>query len=230
MVLAAFGDIHGNWPALEAALAAIDDAGIRTIVCTGDLVAGYPFPNEGIDCLDLRNIATVQGGYDRLTASLVRSGGRTMKRASESAALAMRWTYDQLSSANVEYLRALPRVQRITIDGIDVYVSHGAPDAVNDGFGEDTNPQRFERFRESARADIVVGGNTHTTFDRQVEDVLFVNPGSLGCDERGAVYAVISTEQEPWTVEYQIAEYDRDAVNDAVQHAGLPPAHESTVQ
>lgn len=215
---------------MEAALADIDDAGIRTIVCTGDVVAGYPYPNEVIDCLGGRSIATVQGSQDRLTASLVRSHGRTMKRASEDAAAAMRWTYDHLSSANIEYLRALPHVQRITIDSVDVFVCHGAPDAVNDGMGEDTNAHRFERYRESARADIIIGGNTHETFDRLIEGTLFVNPGSLGCDERGAVYAVVSTEEEPWTVEYRFARYDRKAVDDAVLGAGLPPAASSTVQ
>ncbi len=229
MVLAAFGDIHGNWPALEAALAAIDNAGIRTIVCTGDAVAGYPFPNEVVDCLDVRNITTVQGTQDKLTASLVRSGGQTMKRASEDAAKAMRWTYDQLSSANVEYLRALPRTQCITIDGVDLYVCHGAPDAVNRGIGEDTSDDQFNRYRESARADIVISGNTHQPFHRQFEDTLFVNPGSVGCDERGAVYAVVSTEAVPWTVEYCFADYDRVAVDDAVRRAGLPPAGQSTV-
>jgi putative phosphoesterase len=222
MVLATFGDIHGNWPALEAAIAEIDDAGIRTIACTGDLVAGYPYPNEVIDFLERRNLTTVQGSQDRMTASLVRSGGQTMKRASEDDAAAMRWTYNQLTSENVEYLRALPRVQRITIDGVDVYVGHGAPDAVNDGIGEDTNAQRLERYRESARADIVIGGNTHQSFHRLVEDTLFVNPGSLGSDERGAVYAVVSTEQNPWTVEYRVAAYDREAVEEAVRNAGLP--------
>jgi len=230
MVIAAFGDIHGNSPALEAALAEIDDAGIRTIVCTGDLVAGYPFPNEVVDCLNQRNITTVQGLYDRLTASLVRSGGQTLKRASEDAASAMRWTYDQLSSANVEYLRALPRVQRITVDGLDVYVSHGAPNAVNDSIGEKTSDQRFERYRESARADIVIGGNTHSTFDRLVEDTLFVNPGSLGCDERGAAYAIVSTEHQPWTVEYRFVEYNREVVDDAVRSAGLPSPALSTAK
>ena len=153
-----------------------------------------------------------------------------MKRASEDAAAAMRWTYDHLSSANIEYLRALPRVQRITVDGVDVYVCHGAPDALTDGMDEDTSAQRFERYRESARSDIVIGGNTHRTFNRFVEDTLFVNPGSLGCDERGAVYAVVSTEKEPWTVEYRFARYDRKAVDDAVRSAGLPAAELSTVR
>jgi putative phosphoesterase len=215
MVLAAFGDIHGNWPALKAALTAIDDAGIRTIVCTGDVAAGYPFPNEVIDCLEQRNIPTVQGVQDKLTAALVRSGGKTLKRASEEDAAAMQWAYDHLTSANVEYLRALPRVQRLTVDGFDVYVCHGAPDAVNESIGEQTSEQRFERYRESARADIVIGGMTHQPFDRIVEDTLFVNPGSVGCDKRGAAYAIVSTEEELWSVEHRVAEYDRDAVNAA---------------
>jgi Icc-related predicted phosphoesterase len=39
-------DIHANLPALEAALARIDELGIDTVYCGGDLVGDGPHPNE----------------------------------------------------------------------------------------------------------------------------------------------------------------------------------------
>ena len=39
-------DIHGNLPALQASLAAIDAIGVDQIFCGGDLVGYGPHPNE----------------------------------------------------------------------------------------------------------------------------------------------------------------------------------------
>jgi predicted phosphodiesterase len=211
MVLAAFGEVRGNFPALDAVLAAIDDAGIRTVVCTGNLAVGYPYPNEVIDLIERRNIASVQGVHDKLTAAIVRSGKKTLSRVDAETAHALQWTYDRLTSANIEVLRALPRTQRLTVDGVDVCVCSGAPEAVNDVIGPETPDAKFQRYREAARADIVIGGNSRTPFDRLVEDTLFVNPGSVGDDPRGGAYAIVSTESEPWSVEHCVVEYDRGA-------------------
>jgi 3',5'-cyclic AMP phosphodiesterase CpdA len=48
--IAVLSDVHGNLPALEAVLAEVDDAGIETIVFSGDLAAG-PLPRETLDRL-----------------------------------------------------------------------------------------------------------------------------------------------------------------------------------
>ena len=44
--IAVFSDIHGNLHALNAVLEAIDDLGLRTLVCCGDVVGYGAFPNE----------------------------------------------------------------------------------------------------------------------------------------------------------------------------------------
>lgn len=221
MLLAVISDIHGNLPALEAALEAIDEAGIHSVVNAGDSVGGYPFPNEVIACLERRSIPNVQGECDRATASLVRKHAKLPKRFSQESIALLQWTYDRLSSANIEYLLALPRMQRILIDGIDVCFSHGSPTASGETIGADTGLERFRRYREAARADIVIGGKTHQPFHQQVDDTLFVNTGTTGCDPRGAAYAIISTEQEPWTVAFHYAPYDRATVEQATREAGI---------
>ena len=44
--VAVITDVHANLPALQAALARIDELGVDAIYCGGDLVGYGPHPNE----------------------------------------------------------------------------------------------------------------------------------------------------------------------------------------
>jgi hypothetical protein len=62
--VAVITDIHGNLPALEAALARIEELGIDEIYCGGDLVGYGPHPNEVCALIEARGIPTIYGNYD----------------------------------------------------------------------------------------------------------------------------------------------------------------------
>ena len=62
--VAVITDIHGNLPALEAALARIEELGIDQVYCGGDLVGYGPWPNEVCDLIQERDIPTIYGNYD----------------------------------------------------------------------------------------------------------------------------------------------------------------------
>src|SRR3954449_13582291 len=66
--VAVITDIHGNLPALQAALARIDDMGIERIYCGGDLVGYGPHPNEVCALIQERAIPTIYGNYDYATS------------------------------------------------------------------------------------------------------------------------------------------------------------------
>jgi predicted phosphodiesterase len=57
-------DIHGNLPALQAALARIDELGVETVYCGGDLVGYGPHPNEVCALIQEREIPPIYGNYD----------------------------------------------------------------------------------------------------------------------------------------------------------------------
>src|SRR5437867_4056152 len=57
-------DIHGNLPALEAALEQIDRLEVKSIYCGGDLVGYGPWPNEVCELIQQRGIPTIYGNYD----------------------------------------------------------------------------------------------------------------------------------------------------------------------
>src|ERR1700686_5030564 len=64
MKIALFSDIHANLPALEACLKSIEEQKPDAIYCLGDLVGYNIWPNEVINEIRKRGIATIAGNYD----------------------------------------------------------------------------------------------------------------------------------------------------------------------
>jgi len=209
MLMAALGDIHGNLPALEAVLAEIDDAGILTILNTGDCVVGGASPSEVVDVIRARQIPTVQGLMDRRAAGFLRK--RATLRAKHPADFeAIAWTYERLRSDNIEFLSGLPKTVSLTIEGLAMVLCHGAPSGPGDVLRETDALERFRRQRERANARIVVCGQTHEAFARWVDDTLFVNPGAVGVsgeEDARASYALIDTEESPWRASFRRVAY-----------------------
>jgi len=204
MLFAVLGDIHGNLPALEAALAEIDRNGIRLVCCTGDLVVGHPYPNEVIERLEAVHAVTVQGVKDRETALFKRRTERLRARLSAEAFAEVEETYRRTRSAHIETLRRLPRRVTTTAEGVSVLVCHSCPSGQEDGLYEDTPRGRFQRERECANVDIVACGMTHAAFSIDVDGTLFVNPGSLGMSPDGrprGTFAIVDTDATPFRAE-----------------------------
>lgn len=211
MLIAALGDIHGNLPALEAALEAIDDAGIHTILNTGDSVVGHRWPNEVIEILRERDIPGVQGEMDRYAVIFHRKQA-TLKSKEVDPELfdQIRQTHEAMRSENLEYLRGLPRHRTLTVDGIPIALCHGALTSQSESLNANDPDTKFSRQRETIPVRLIVCGRTHGPFSRMVGDTLFVNPGSVGIPEGAnavARYAIINTEEEPWTAELPSAPY-----------------------
>ncbi|MCX5771072.1 MAG: metallophosphoesterase family protein [Candidatus Hydrogenedentes bacterium] len=210
MYLAAIGDIHGNLPALEAVLAAIDEQGIQTVVNAGDLVVGHPWPNEVIDLTRNRNIPSVQGELDRRVVHFLRKQETLRRKLSEDEFEALRQTHVAIQSYNLEFLRSLPRRRMLHVEGIDICVCHGTPTSQSDTLDEEDPPGKFRRARELTNAQIVISGATHRPFSRTVDGTLFVNPGSAGMSPgvaRVATYAIVDTETDPWEARIQELDY-----------------------
>jgi len=227
MLMAAFGDVHGNWPALRSVLEAIDAEGIQTVVNTGDIVVGYPWPDEVVACLRERGIPGVQSESDRAVVRFARKTDTLRKHLAPDDFEAHAWAHEHLHSANIEYLRSLPKCLRLTVDAVDIAVCHGTPSSVRGTLEEGMDVARFQRERESANTPLVICSRTHQGFSRLVEETLFVNPGSV-CPSPGteptASYAVISTETSPWSAEIRCVAYDHAEAERGLREAGLGEA------
>lgn len=211
MILAAFGDICGNLPALEAILGDIDAQGVQTIVHTGNCVVGYPWPNDVIDRIRDRRIKGPQGVLDRLTVRFVRKHETFQSTMSPEMYEKLEATYRACTSENVEYLRSLPRHVAQTIDGVSMAVFHGTLSNASDNLSASESDERYQRQREQLQASLYVFGGSEEAFHRNVGDGFFVCAGSASTiSDRGAPsahYVLISTESEPWSVEYRAVPY-----------------------
>src|SRR5205085_2801049 len=94
--VAALYDIHGNLPALEAALADVRQAGVDEIVIGGDVLPG-PMPRETLECLlDLEiPVRFVRGNGDRVVLGAMR--GEEPTEVPEPFREGIRWNARQLS-------------------------------------------------------------------------------------------------------------------------------------
>src|SRR5882762_9115529 len=69
MKIIAFGDIHGNLPALEVALRESRAEGYDVLCHTGDLVGFAPFPEETVNLIRSEKIPGVRGNLDERVAT-----------------------------------------------------------------------------------------------------------------------------------------------------------------
>jgi predicted phosphodiesterase len=111
-------DIHGNLPALEAVLAAVDREAPDELWCLGDLVGYGPRPNECTRAVAERADVCLIGNHD-----LAALGRIDLAEFNEDASASARWTASTLADEARSFLDGLqPQGER---EGIGLY--HASP-------------------------------------------------------------------------------------------------------
>ena len=233
--LAFISDIHGNLPALEAALADIARRDVNATYHLGDLVGYGPWPNEVIERIRADGIAGIAGNYDTTVALGHPSCGcqHDDPRHKALSAESYSWTRDHVTVANRQYLASLPfRLDLRPLGGHRVGPSitlvHGAA-TLNTVYWREGRPDRFSRkmiARLGAReGDAILFGHTHKPWTRIVDGCTLVNTGSIGrpkdADPR-ASYALLEVRAAGTEVSFPRVGYDLDRAINAITAAGLP--------
>ncbi len=200
MILAALGALNGNFEALSAALREIDDCGIETVCCTGNLAAGGHAPQAVVDRVRARGILAVQGEQDRLTVRYQRKNASLANRLDAGLYDAIGAAYNALSSDAVEFLRGLPRTRTFTLEGITFAICHGTLTSAAVTLGPDTGDEVFRRQRELSQAQIVIVGGPQPFF-RWVDGTLFVGAGAVDAAGHPGNFVLIDTDRTPWETE-----------------------------
>jgi len=178
--VAALYDIHGNLPALEAALDAADAAGADTILVGGDVVLG-PMPRETIDRLLAMGGRAhfVRGNCDRLVVDAF--DGRPNARLPAAVQESIAWAAARLDRSHRDFLAELPLTIGAEVDGVgEVLFCHATPRSDEEIFTALTPAERVRPMLAGATPPVVVCGHTHMQFDRAVDGVRVVNAGSVG--------------------------------------------------
>jgi predicted phosphodiesterase len=227
-------DIHGNLPALEAVVAALERLGVDGYICLGDIVGYGPFPNACVEVVAGLGATTVAGNHD-----LIATGALTEATSSSLAQETLLWTRDVLVESSRAYLASLPLTARV---GAAIAASHGAID----------DPTHYVRSSEDAErelgrlatlwpgADTLLLGHTHQSvaYTQAVGTRLYLttgaiavdrgrrtlmNPGSVGQPrEWSAAARALWLDGEAGTARFVAVDYDARAVRAELRRQGLP--------
>ena len=119
MRYAFLADIHANLAAFKAVLKDIERRGqVAELWCLGDIVGYGPDPGQCLELLHRFRHICVAGNHD-----LAAIGRLDLSSFNPDAAAAIRWTAQQLSPQDVQYLEGLPAV----IEKDDFTLVHGSP-------------------------------------------------------------------------------------------------------
>jgi putative phosphoesterase len=226
--VAVITDIHGNLPALEAALAAVEELGATATYCGGDLVGYGPWPNEVCHTVEDRGIPTIYGNYDYAIGRDLEDCGcaYVTQHDRDLGQLSVDWTLEHTDRRSKDFMRDLPFDLRFELGGKRVRLVHGSPRKVNEYLFEDKPARTFERIAAGAECDVLVFGHTHKPWIAEFGGVVFVNCGSVGKpkdgDPRGA-FAVLEESEGGVATRIERFDYDAAYASREVAAAGLPP-------
>ncbi len=176
MRIAIISDIHGNLPALEAAVKDIGRRGADAIVNLGDSLSGPLLPLETAQYLMAQDWLHLAGNHERqlLTEALGERG------------LSDEFAFSQLTAKELAWLASLSPACRYTPE---ILLCHGTPGSDSDYLLETVEPHRVrlatlaeldERLGH-ADAELIACGHTHLPRTvRASTGQLVVNPGSIG--------------------------------------------------
>jgi putative phosphoesterase len=225
--VAVITDIHANLPALEAALARVEELGIERLYCGGDLVGYGPHPNEVCALIAERAMPAIYGNYDYAIGRDLDDCGcaYVTPHDRELGQRSVEWTLAHTGQASKDFMRGLPFDLRFDLGGDEVHLVHGSPRKVNEYLFEDKPDRLYERLAAAETARTLVFGHTHKPWVREHGGVLFVNCGSVGKPKDGdprAAFAVLEAADAAPRVTIERVEYDARAVAGEVAAAGLP--------
>lgn len=236
MRIALLSDVHANLPALEAVLAHMDaDPGLDATYHLGDLVGYAPWPDETVALLRQRGIPGVAGNYDSTVATGYRHCGCRYEDPRQEALSheSYAWTLAHTSAATKRWLASLPfRLDLRPVGGHQsgptLHLVHGNPVLNTVYWTEDRSDDFCRKMAAHLGArggDVVAFGHTHKPWERVVDDVRFVNTGSVGRPKDGdprAGYVVLEFSGDGVTVEHRRVEYQVDRAASAIRQSDLP--------
>ena len=234
MRVAILTDIHSNLPALEAVLSEVDDAGLESRWCLGDVVGYGAQPDECTRLVSERCELSLVGNHD-----LAVTGEIDTEVFSASAAAAVDWTRANCEPSTVEFLKGLKPENADR----EVGLYHASPRDPVWEYVLAVDQARECMAEQSGRVSLI--GHSHVALwfsdgpglpgsqgGGQAEDGReldisehrwLLNPGSVGQPRDGDPRAAwLELDTDSWKATYHRVAYDVDRAAEAIRGAGLP--------
>jgi len=227
MRIGLIADVHANLPALEAVLADSKDREIDVIWNLGDFVGYGAYPDEVVKLLAHEAEINIIGNYDQKVLLFPKKSKKWRNSKHPVKYLAFQWAYDNLSQEARDYLKELPEEVRLRVEGWRILLTHASPYSNEEPITFQTPRERLMELTKMAKADIILFGHSHQPLFIKVDEVWFINPGSIGRPDDGdprASYAVLQIEPGSISCEHYRIDYDLDRATSRIIELNLPEA------
>ncbi len=212
MRIAILADIHANLFALDAVIDDLDRQNVDEVLIGGDIVGRGPMGSAAIKRIQERGWNGVRGNHEDYLLSFHHN-----KIPEEWHALsewsAARWMAKELDDESIQFIDALP-FSRTSSRTNELRLVHGSPRSHTEGIGPWTPEEDVEHHLASVDEKIIICAHTHRPMERHTASGLVVNVGSVGlpfnADNR-AQYAILTHQNNAWSVEFRQVPYDREA-------------------
>jgi diadenosine tetraphosphatase ApaH/serine/threonine PP2A family protein phosphatase len=232
MRAAVLSDIHGNLPALEVVLAAIDGQSPDAVWCLGDLVGYGPWPNEVTAIVRERADVCLVGNHDLVALG---TGGVGVEEFNREAAEAALWTRNELDDDTRAFLESLE--PRAAAEGAGLY--HASPrdpvweyvlsvDAAAGAFGAVADDlilvgHSHVALEFTLEGDLLSGGLVRGGSELELPARHLLNPGSVGQPRDGDPRAGwLMLDLDGGRARYERVEYDIRKTQEEMRARGLP--------
>jgi len=204
-------DIHGNLPAFQAVLDELPRLHADHVVVLGDVVNGAPDSAACWQLVKTLKCPIVKGNHEGYVADYGRDGHDPKWELERFGPL--RWTLDQLSSAEVEEIRSLPQTYQFDAWPELLFV-HASARSDRDTILGYTPEADVDAMFPNVNAQWIFRGHNHVCNIRFWHDRLIVTSGSIGLPLDGrtvAQFAVLDWNGNTWQVHHRSVPYDVDA-------------------
>ena len=212
-------DIHANLPALEAFFDWIETSGYSglPVYFLGDYVNLGPFPEETVNALRaFPGKIYLAGNHDRYITN-EHALDHNPYFGNHDGIIHCRWTRDQLSPGNIQWLRDLTIRYQMQAGNYLVDMIHG-----RHGSDEETLD---ETKIDTSRKIIYLCGHTHIPRSLAVNNAFIFNPGSLGKPldrDNRAAFGLLEVEGDSVSFEVIRIRYDIERTVHALESREVP--------
>ena len=215
MKIAILSDIHGNLPALEEVMAHILAWQPDQVIVNGDVVNRGPQSRRCWEIIAhqiaLHGWLMTRGNHEDFVAAWLDSE-RVLTETEAQLFASAKWSFEQFEPYMLEIMTELPDAESIFApDDSELRATHASMLGNQKGIQPWTTDEEI-RTKILPPPSVFLTSHTHRFFQRQVDDTLVVNCGSVGVPLDGDVrtgYAQLTWQDGEWSAELIRLEYNR---------------------
>ncbi|MCD6477916.1 MAG: metallophosphoesterase family protein [Candidatus Aenigmarchaeota archaeon] len=223
MRLMIISDVHANLPALQAVFKDLKHnfGLVDYVLCAGDLIGYGPYPNEVCDAMRrLKNLISVKGELDQATID------GNLKGLEGTAAESIKWTRKVITQENLDFLDFMDTYRALKIQGLKIFLVHGSPsDFLNGRISRLETLENLENYFQITGADIIISGQTHIPFVKELYGKYVINAGSVGMPtNENPKASYVFMDLDNMEINFRRVGYDIDSVVERMRELNFPEA------